>query len=165
MKIIFLFVCLIIFCRAETYQDYKNYLIKYEGYSNYPYVDLTGMAVGVGHNLSSHNQQIRKYSDEEIDTFFANDLSEALICANYYIYNFESQPIKVKFVTISLIWSCGPIGFKRFKNYIIAVNNKQYVKAAESLFYSNWFHQVSQLRAYESYADLESCAYEKTIKK
>lgn len=140
-----------------SYNDYKSFLITYEGISFKPYKDGNQICVGVGHSLTAHHNLIKSiYSEYEIDHFFQNDLSDCLSCLHKNIPDFDSLPLDVRLVCVQLEWTVGATGFSKFHNFIWAANNKMYNLMAIELADTLWFHQVSEQRAMNCYNTLKN---------
>lgn len=127
---------------AQTLNDYRNFLIKYEGKINKPIHKDSEIIVGIGHNLLGNSTIKPYYTDREVDAFFAADLAGALKAAKKSITNFEKQPYNAKLIIISLIFTCGPQGFEKFVKFRLAMEQSSYKTAARELENSKWARQV-----------------------
>lgn len=135
-------------CASPSESEYLKYLKFAEGYKLTPYNDRGNAVVGVGHNLTVNNDTPKAlYSEKEIAAFFRKDLAKALTACRSGISNFDSLPDPVQLVTVGLVWSVGPAGFKKFKNYRAHLSLRQYIPAAMELYGSKWFGQVGPERA------------------
>lgn len=156
--ILLLFPCI---CYAQTYEEYRTFLINFEGYHHRVYLDkYCNFSVGVGHNISVDNRYKRVkigawFSKQKIENLFAEDLKLALHTAEENIPNFTNLDKNAKLVTVSLIFNVGPNGFKKFKYYIAALNGENpgnfdkkpnYLLASIELSGSLWAGQVGAER-------------------
>lgn len=125
-------------------------LSKFEGNKKTPYHekgDGYSWVVGVGHNLTAHKQFVKSsYSDQEIRDFFHEDYLEALSAARRLVYDFDGLPDSAQIVVIQLIWSVGPAGFAKFKNFRIALKYRSWAAARAELLDSKWAKQVQKDR-------------------
>ncbi len=142
-KLFFLFVVLASSSFAQSFDDYRSFLIKYEGYRTKPYRDNAKWAVGIGHNLSG-DEPIRNYTKEEVEELFARDLARAQdICAKIYA-GFEQFSPNVKLVLVSLAFNLGETGLRKFIKFNGYVNQMDWENAAKELEDSKWYGQVGK---------------------
>lgn len=149
MKFILLFILFAASIKAQTLEEYKSFLIKYEGYKNYSYKDANGVSVGIGHFIPD-GKVGKYYSNKQIEQFFKQDLEIALKIARKYIKNFDKLDKERKLVIVSCCFNLGETRFAQFKKFIRAINNNNYKLAANELRDSKWFYQVKN-RGVEHY--------------
>lgn len=139
---------------VPRFNSVRQSLEHWEGVRYVPYADparSSHMIVGIGHNLTSNNQdgrngRYRKYSQTEVDAFYRVDLKMAADTARAGVTNFDQLDDQVKQVVINLIWTVGPSGFKSFVKFRKALSNRHYRTAANELASSRWATQVSRAR-------------------
>ncbi len=129
--------------------NYRDYLVKFEGRSTYPYQTTADKGtnrwhVGIGHVLPG--KPAPRYSTSELDAFFRADLAAALSACRTWVPSFDSQPDNVKLVIVSLAFTVGRTGLAKFVGFRAAIAAKDYRKAAEELRRSKWAGQVGKTR-------------------
>lgn len=122
-----------------------RFLVRYEGICSTPYRDGNGWAVGVGHRLTGH--RLSYYTQEDIHTFFAWDLAISRRACRTGIFDFDSLPIDVQLVAISIAFSTGPSGFQKFIQFRAALSSRNYELAAREIKDSLWCAQVGKIRS------------------
>lgn len=142
MKFILLFILLAASIKAQTFEEYKSFLTKYEGYENYSYKDANGYSVGIGHYLGEKSKKGIYYNDKQIANFFKKDLEIAISIARKYVKNFDKLDKNRKLVIISCAYNLGETRFSQFKRFIRAINSNNYKLAANELKDSKWYYQV-----------------------
>ncbi len=155
MKAKLLLILILLCTNLSARDEYREYLVKWEGYSEVVYRCPSGKnTIGVGHNLDARNQPVKNYTKKQIEEFYTNDLAMALQSARSGIPNFDSQPVEVRRVVISLIFTVGNNGFLRFKKFRKAIVACDYKTAADELRDSKWWHDVAKARATDHYQQL-----------
>lgn len=162
--ILLLFICISSCKAAIDINHFKAWLIQWEGYHTEVYKDPGSghRIIGIGHNLDTGTPWYKKligldYTKNEIDQFFIADLNVALAAARKGIQNFDNLPRDAQYVTLSLIWSCGPSGFMKFKDFRNSLKRRHFVLASTALRDSLWFKQVQKRRAFHHYNLLKNC--------
>jgi lysozyme len=137
----------------------KKMLTLHEGKRNKVYNDTKGIpTIGIGFNLKrSDSKSIiesigANYSDvlsgktlltdEQIDKLFDVTLKEAEGIASRVVTSFNQQPDNIKAVLVDMAFNLGPNRLSQFKEFIKAINNKDYKKAAAEMQNSSWYNQV-----------------------
>lgn len=151
-NIIFLFVA-IATAKAQTDQEYRAFLKKWEGKTNHVIFSEKERIVGIGHNLIGVSPVRDYYSNSEVEEFFRTDLIKAKRVAAKTFENFNDLDKNAKMVIISLIWCVGESGFGKFVKFIKAIKSNDYVAAARELKNSKWATQVGRAR-YENHYNL-----------
>lgn len=123
-------------------------LLKFEGRRLIPYQEKNGTdwVVGIGHNLSARRQKVRAYTDKEVYQFFQSDYAEMVKAARRLVVDFDDLPDAAQLVVINLLWSVGPTGFARFKNFRFALKYRAFNHARIELIDSKWASQVQPER-------------------
>lgn len=134
-------------CDSEKYYYnlYKKELVKHEGYRNNVYRDRLGnLTVGIGH-LIINDISVKEgdyYSDFEVERLFQQDLKVALQIAREYVLEFDQKPEPIQIVLVGLAFNLGETRFGKFKKFIEAVNNRDYVTASKEIRNSKYYRQV-----------------------
>lgn len=132
-------------CSAQSIQDYRNYLIKYEGYKNKPYYCQGGqLTVGIGHFLSRKDNIKIYYTNKEIDKFFEKDINETIKINKKIYNNFNQLPNNIKLILVSLTFNIGGTKIQTFIKFNKAINNHDWKIAAKELRNSLYYHQLPQ---------------------
>ena len=119
--------------------DVKTLIEQHEGRRHKAYRCTAGKTtVGIGRNLDDVG-----LSDDEIDYLFANDLKRAQDAASKYPWFAELSEVRQAAVT-DLMFNLGPTRFAGFRNFIHAMSQRQYARAAAELVDSKWFRQVGR---------------------
>jgi GH24 family phage-related lysozyme (muramidase) len=123
-------------------------LLKFEGLRLTPYQEKGGSdwIVGIGHNLSARRQKVRAYSNREVYQFFQSDYAEMVKAARRLVVDFDELPEPAQLVVINLLWSVGPAGFAKFKNFRLALKYRAFNHARIELIDSKWASQVQPER-------------------
>lgn len=147
------------FARAElvTPSECLSYLRRYEGVSTAVYRDPsgTGYSVGVGHWLGRVRPTKMRYTETEVLALFYRDLAVHLEACRSGVRDFAGLPKPVQLTTLGLAWGVGPTGFKRFKNFRLALSYRAWEAAKIELLDSRWAHQISQERLRSSLLSLD----------
>lgn len=131
------------FVGAISSHEYREFLVRWEGYKDVPYRDSMGnWTAGIGHLLKPSDKFAQRYDDRQIDDWFYADLSVAKIGAESIFGDFESHPKNVKLVLISLSFNLGETKLRKFPKFVAAINRKDYSNAARELRDSKWYKQV-----------------------
>jgi hypothetical protein len=102
--------------------------------------------VGIGHNLTAHGRPVRRYAAVEVERLFMQDFSVALDSCRKGIEDFDSLPVNLQILCISVHWGVGRTGFARFHDFRLAMSHRAYLLAASELRLSKWATQVSRAR-------------------
>lgn len=118
----------------------RNLIKTHEGLRLKPYKDSLGIwTIGYGRNLE------KGISVDEAREMFENDLIEAEVTIiNIFgmeIFGIEERRIGV---LLDLAFNLGEPRLRLFKNFIEAVNARDWIKAAAELKDSKWYGQVGK---------------------
>jgi GH24 family phage-related lysozyme (muramidase) len=143
-KIFTILILLVNVCFCQNYKEYKDFIIKSEGYKNKTYFCSKGYpTVGIGHKFESGEKILNYYSDKQIEVFFQNDLKEAIQAAQNNFPSFNFQPKEIKLVLVSFCFNLGENGAKKFVKFRKAIHIRNYLMAANELKNSIWYKQVT----------------------
>lgn len=126
--------------RAQTYSDYRDQIVQWEGCSAKPYMDRGCWAIGIGHRLTKGEKRER-ISSTHIETLFQSDFAIAYDYSITYLF-FAKAPADVKIIVVSLVFNVGRTGFSRFVDFISSLNNQDYKGASIALHNSLWARQL-----------------------
>ena len=145
-----LFYLALLFCESRATPDTADVfvnLVRFEGYKVIPYRDGNHWVIGVGHSLTGHKETVKKsYSYEEIRNYFLSDYAEALATCRRLVDDFDRLPEPIQLLCLNLVWSVGPTGFSKFKNFRLALKYCAYSTARIELALSKWASQVQPAR-------------------
>lgn len=124
--------------------DLEQCIINHEGLKHYVYIDTTNhYTIGIGRNVSSDGPGL---TTEECVYLLRNDLNRIIksisSCSWYKFQDSVRQG-----VLIELAFNMGVDGLLSFKLMLLAMMDKDYIKAAEQLLDSKWAQQVKKDRA------------------
>lgn len=135
--------------------------IKYwEGVRYKAYKDSRGIpTVGVGFNLTrrdapselkkvgaDYNKIIKggSLTDEQVNALLKKDVAKSVSDARRLVKSFDSQPEEVQRIIADLAYNLGADKFRKFKDTIKALDNRDYLTAAKALRNSRWYEQVGR---------------------
>lgn len=116
----------------------RAYLEREEGKRKFPYRCSEGiLTIGIGRNLES-----KGLSEEEIQFLFANDCAEVEKDAQAaFPWLQDCDEVRTEAV-LSMCFQLGIGGVKKFKNFLAAMQGKQYSEAAKHALQSRWAQQT-----------------------
>jgi len=116
----------------------KDIIVKHEGLELQPYEDSLGiLTVGVGHNLE------RGISYETAMFILDEDLKEVKQQAQSFSWFHYLNEVR-QIVIQDMIFNLGITRFKRFKKMIKAIQNDDFLEAANQMLDSKWAEQVGR---------------------
>ncbi len=116
----------------------KAWIKSYEGLRLFPYLDTTGnVTIGYGRNLDDGITQM------EADVLFQNDFNRCVSELEHFSWYLEA-PETVKNALINMNFNLGLHKLIEFKNMIMALEQKNYRKAAQEVLNSEWASKVGQ---------------------
>lgn len=123
----------------------KQQLIVDEGYRSAVYRDSNGnFTVGIGHLVLPSDKLAydETLSNERVMDFFEHDLLHAEIGCRALVADFDALPEDVQGVLVNMCFNLGAAGLKGFHNFLIAISDRNYPRAAEEMKNSLWYQQV-----------------------
>jgi lysozyme len=123
----------------EFFQSQKTLTADFEGLQLKPYLCTANrLTIGYGRNLSE-----KGLTEEEAEYLFANDLREAIAYAET-LNCFKHLNDARKHVIVDMVFNLGPTRFQRFRNFLAALDAKNYTLAADEMRKSLWYTQVKR---------------------
>lgn len=144
----------------------KQQLIIDEGYRATVYRDSVGnLTVGIGHLvLPSDNLAYGQYvSNDKIMDLFEHDLVHAEIGCRALVADFDKLPDDVQGVLLNMCFNLGAQGLKEFHNFLIAISDRDFLRAADEMKNSLWYQQVGP-RARRLYKIMKEASNEKNTR-
>jgi len=125
-----------------------------EGRKNYIYLDTEGNPTyGVGHLLTKYDVEWQPYhalakggklfvSEEKIDKVLESDIGTAISCCCEIFDDFPDFDEEIKQILVNMMFNMGYGRFLGFKNFIAAIESKNYKLAAKEMKDSKWYKQT-----------------------
>jgi len=119
--------------------------IKYEIYrcsEGYP----TG---GIGHLITEWDEEYygkpigTKIPNHQVDDWFERDIEVTLKDCKSIFEEFDSLPEEAQLVIANMCFQLGRPRLSKFKNFIAAVNDRDWMKAADEMEDSRWHKQTT----------------------
>ena len=132
----------------------KHYIKNNEGLRLKPYkCTADKWTIGYGRNLDD-----KGISKQEADNMFLNDFNDTVIEVKKAIKNFDNIKFYAQMVCVDMLFNLGLTRFRQFKNFIKAIENQDYNRAAEELKYTDFsftdltpYWQQTKTRAIKNY--------------
>lgn len=124
----------------EARQKLKNLLVQHESYKQFPYVDTTGhLTIGIGRNLKDRGISLNEalYLLDGDELYFSNKLSSSL-----KFFDDLDEPRQI--VLVDMCFNLGLQGLLGFKEMMLAIEAKDYERAAQEMLESKWATQVNE---------------------
>ena len=113
-------------------------LIKDEGFEKKPYVDTVGkITIGIGYNLTDNG-----LPEDIIYELLYRCIDQVEKDLDNLIPSWRQLSEDRQRVLANMCFNLGKTRFSKFKRFISAINNFDYVLAAKEMEDSQWFHQV-----------------------
>jgi len=119
--------------------------VKYEIYrcsEGYP----TG---GIGHLITEWDEEYyeqpigTKIPNEQVDDWFAKDIQVTLKDCEIIFEEFDSLPQEAQLVIANMCFQLGRPRLSKFKNFIAAVKDQDWDRAADEMKDSRWYKQTT----------------------
>ena len=107
---------------------------------------LTG---GIGHLITEWDEEFydqpigTKVSHEQINDWFTKDIDTTLRDCKDIFPDFNTLPSEAQLVIANMCFQLGRPRLSQFKKFIAAVNNADWIKAAEEMENSRWHKQTT----------------------
>lgn len=131
-------------------EQIKEDLVRHEGYVTEIYLCSEGYPTfGIGHMVTEADMEYTwpvgtPVTDERILQVFHDDCQIAVEDAKKLVDNLYDHPDDVIRVLVNMVFNLGRPRLSKFKNMLAAVEAKDYVKSAEEMIDSKWYHQVGR---------------------
>jgi len=126
----------------------KEDLIKHEGYKQEIYLCSEGIPTfGIGHAVKESDIEYTwpvgtPVEKERIDQCFTDDFKDACTDCDVLFLQFASLPTQVQRVLVNMAFNLGRNRLGKFKKMVKAVNEGNFVEAANQMVDSRWYNQV-----------------------
>tara|TARA_R100000773_G_scaffold36182_1_gene31187 strand:+ start:239 stop:694 length:456 start_codon:yes stop_codon:yes gene_type:complete len=107
---------------------------------------LTG---GIGHLITEWDEEYygmpvgTKVPHEQVDAWFAIDINRTLQDCKEIFPDFNDLPNEAQLVIANMCFQLGRPRLSNFKKFIAAVNDRDWVKAADEMEDSRWYKQTT----------------------
>lgn len=131
----------------------KEDLIRHEGYVTEIYLDSENLPTfGIGHLVTEQDMEYSwpvgtPVTDERILQVFHDDCNVAVKDAECIVDDLYDHPDSVIRVLVNMVFNLGRPRLSKFKRMLEAVNNKEYLVAANEMIDSKWYKQVGRRSA------------------
>ena len=117
--------------------------IKYEIYNDH----LGYPTFGIGHLITEADEEYGKpigtpVSEERVNTVFDSDVAIYISEAKKVFPNLDSLPAEAQEVIVNMCFNMGAPRLSKFKKFIAAVNESNWVTAGVEMLDSRWAKQV-----------------------
>ena len=107
---------------------------------------LTG---GIGHLITEWDEEYyeqpigTKVSHEQVNDWFAKDIDVTIRDCNIIFSDFGNLPEEAQLVIANMCFQLGRPRLSKFKNFIAAVNDSDWTRAADEMEDSRWYKQTT----------------------
>ena len=107
---------------------------------------LTG---GIGHLITEWDEEFyeqpigAKVSHEQINDWFSKDIDVTIRDCNIIFPDFNNLPEEAQLVIANMCFQLGRPRLSKFKNFIAAVNDSDWTRAADEMEDSRWYKQTT----------------------
>ena len=107
---------------------------------------LTG---GIGHLITEWDEQYygmpvgTKVPHEQVDAWFAVDINRTLQDCKEIFPDFNDLPEEAQLVIANMCFQLGRPRLSNFRKFIAAVNDRDWIKAADEMEDSRWYKQTT----------------------
>jgi lysozyme len=117
--------------------------VKYEIYNDH----LGYPTFGIGHLITEADEEYGKpigtpVSEERVNTVFDSDVAIYISEAKKVFPNLDSLPAEAQEVIVNMCFNMGAPRLSKFKKFIAAVNESNWVTAGVEMLDSRWAKQV-----------------------
>jgi len=107
---------------------------------------LTG---GIGHLVTEWDEEYygmpvgTKVPHEQVDAWFAVDINRTLQDCKEIFPDFNDLPEEAQLVIANMCFQLGRPRLSKFKKFIAAINDRDWIKAADEMEDSRWYRQTT----------------------
>ncbi len=121
-------------------EEMKKQIVEHEGLELKVYQCPAGRwTIGAGRNLED-----KGISEVEAMMLLENDISECVDDLKEIFPDFDDLAESRGRALVDMRFNLGPSGFRRFRNMIAAIKERDFGRAAEEMVDSRWYAQVSR---------------------
>jgi GH24 family phage-related lysozyme (muramidase) len=130
------------------YQKLKDEIAADEGYRTDIYLDHLGYpTVGIGHLILKTDAEYgkpvgSKITDARVTELFLSDIESSIKDSKKLFANFDSCPDGIQRVLVNMMFNLGYTRFSKFKKFKVAIEGRDWNRAAIEGTDSLWFKQV-----------------------
>jgi len=107
---------------------------------------LTG---GIGHLITEWDEEYydkpigTKVPHEQVNDWFSRDISVTIRDCEDIFPDFDDLPSEAQLVIANMCFQLGRPRLSQFKNFIVAINDRDWIKASEEMEDSRWHKQTT----------------------
>ena len=104
---------------------------------------------GIGHLITEWDEEVysgpigTKIPHQQVDDWFAKDIETTIKDCNLIFSHFHDLPEDAQLVIANMCFQLGRPRLSKFKNFISAVNNSDWARAADEMEDSRWYRQTT----------------------
>ena len=119
-----------------------------EGVKQEIYKDHLGYPTfGIGHLITDNDPEYdlpigTKISEERVNEVFNTDVKKFINETKKIFPDLDDKPENIQLVLVNMCFNLGAPRLSKFKKFIDAINNEQWIEAAVEMMDSRWANQV-----------------------
>ena len=117
--------------------------VKYEVYEDH----LGYSTFGIGHLITTADEEYQwpigaKVTPERVNEVFQTDVQKYIAEAQKVFPDLINKPDNIQVVLVNMCFNLGAPRLGKFRKFISAIDNEQWIEAAVEMMDSNWANQV-----------------------
>jgi lysozyme len=117
--------------------------VKYEIYEDH----LGYATFGIGHLITDKDPEYgwpvgTKISEDRVNEVFNSDVEKFINEAKKIFPDLDNKPESIQLVLVNMCFNLGAPRLSKFKKFIAAINNGEWIEAAVEMMDSRWAQQV-----------------------
>ena len=117
--------------------------VKYEIYEDH----LGYATFGIGHLITDKDPEYgwpvgTKISEDRVNEVFNSDVEKFINEAKKIFPDLDNKPESIQLVLVNMCFNLGAPRLSKFKKFIAAINNEEWIEAAVEMMDSRWANQV-----------------------
>jgi lysozyme len=117
--------------------------VKYEIYEDH----LGYATFGIGHLITDKDPEYgwpvgTKISEDRVNEVFNSDVEKFVNEAKKIFPDLDNKPESIQLVLVNMCFNLGAPRLSKFKKFIAAINDEQWIEAAVEMMDSRWAQQV-----------------------
>lgn len=117
--------------------------VKYEIYEDH----LGYATFGIGHLITDKDPEYgwpvgTKISEDRVNEVFNSDVEKFINEAKKIFPDLDNKPESIQLVLVNMCFNLGAPRLSKFKKFIAAINDEQWIEAAVEMMDSRWAQQV-----------------------